>query len=187
MKQALSKLFHTRWFAVALCVAGVVFSTLLNTRVGLGRKSDEVITRFYKGAEGESCIAAQLGQLSEAATGLAAIAGHYSLDSSAATLAAERLEQGLQTADGRVGALHADYKTLLAAADELSARLEKAQMSKRDAENLALYTASAADAQSAIEADDYNVRAASFLTYCDEFPTGGLAAFAGVQLPELFR
>ena len=187
MKQALIKLFRKRSFALLLCVVCVVASTLLNTRVGLGGKSDAVIDRFYDTGLGQQCIGTQLSNLCKATTGLTAIAGHYNLDSAAANRASEQLESALQSSYGKAGTLYTDYKALLEAADELIARLDLANLSKRDAENLELYTATIADAQSAIESSDYNVRAQAFLRANSGFPTGGLAAFAGVRFPELFQ
>ena len=187
MKHALNKLFRRRWFALLLCVFGVVASTLLNTRVGLGGKSDDVIGRFYDSRLGENCISTQLGNLYKATTGLTSIAGHYSLDSSAANQASERLETALAESDGKVRALYADYTALLEAADDLIARLDFVSLSKRDAENLELYSSTIANAQSAIEASDYNALAKEFLRANSRFPAGGLAAFAGVRMPELFQ
>ena len=187
MKQALFRLFRRRWFALLLCVVGVVASTLLNTRVGLGGKSDDVIDRFYDSSLGEACISTQLNNLCKATTGLTAIAGHYSLDSSAANQASERLESALASSDGHVAALYSPYKVLLAAADDLIARLDQASLAKRDTENFELYASTVENAQSAIEASDYNVRAREFLNANSRFPTGGLAAFAGVRMPELFQ
>ncbi len=187
MKRFLIKLFSRRSFAVALCIVGVVASTLLNTRVGLGGKSGDLIDRFYDARLGEACISTQLSNLCRAATGLTAIAGHYNLDSAEATRASEQLESALQSSDGHVRALYPGYTALLKAADELLARLEQANLSKRDAESLALYSSSIASAQSAIEASDYNARVRDFLIENNRFPTGGLAAFAGVRMPELFQ
>ncbi len=187
MRQSLFKLFNRRWFAVLLCIAGVVASTLLNTRVGLGGKSDDVIDRFYDSRLGDNCISTQLSNLYKATTGLTAIAGHYSLDSSAANQASERLETALLNSDGKVSALYADYQALLEAADELIARLDLASLSKRDAESLELYSTTIGDAREAIEGSDYNARVREFLRANNRFPTGGLAAFAGVRMPELFQ
>ena len=187
MKQALLKLFRRRWFAVLLCVVGVVASTLLNTRVGLGGKSDDIIDRFYDSRLGEQCIGTQLSNLCKATTGLTAIAGHYNLDSSAANRASEQLEGALQSSYGKAGTLYADYKTVVEAADELIARLGLASISKRDTENLELYTTTIADAQSNIEANDYNERVTDFLRANSRFPAGLFAALAGVRMPELFQ
>ena len=187
MRQSLFKLFRRRWFALLLCVVGVVASTLLNTRVGLGGKSDDVIDRFYDSSLGENCISTQLGNLYKATTGLTSIAGHYNLVSSAANRASEQLESTLKSSYGKAGVLYADYKTLLAAADELIARLDAASLSKRDSENLELYSTTIADAQSAIEGSDYNELVRDFLRENSRFPAGGFAAFAGVRMPELFQ
>ena len=187
MKQALKKLFRRRWFALLLCIVGVVASTLLNTRLGLGGKSDDVIDRFYDSRLGESCISTQLGNLYKATTGLTSIAGHYGLDSSAANRASEELESALASSYGKAGVLYADYRALLEAADELITRLDLASLSKRDAESLELYSTTIADAQSAIEASDYNELVRDFLRANSRFPAGGLAAFAGVRMPELFQ
>lgn len=187
MKQSLNRLFRKRWFAVLLCLVGVIVSTLVNTRVKLGGKSGEVIDRFYDSRLGESCISTQLGNLYKATTGLTSIAGHYNLDSSAANRASEQLETALTTSYGKAGALYAHYKALHAATDELIARLDLASLSKRDAENLELYSTTIADAQRAIEASDYNARVRDFLRVNDRFLTGGLAAFAGVRMPEPFQ
>ena len=187
MKKALYKLFRRRAFAVLLCIVGVVASTLLNTRVGLGGKSDDLTGRFYDTRLGEACIGTQLSNLCKATTGLTAIAGHYNLDSSSANRASEQLERALKDSDGHVRALYPSYAALLKDADELLARLEQANLSKRDAESLALYSSGIASAQSAIEASDYNARVRDFLSENSRFPTGGLAAFAGVRMPELFQ
>ena len=187
MKQALFKLFRRRWFAILLCIVCVVASTLLNTRIGLGGKSDDVIERFYDSSLGEACISTQLSNLCKASTGLTAIAGHYGLDSSAATQAGEQLERALAGSAGKVSALYGGYKALLTAADELIARLDQASLSKRDLESFDLYAETIANAQSAIETNDYNVRVREFLNANSRFPTGGLAAFAGVRMPELFQ
>ena len=124
MKQSLTRLFRKRWFALLLCVVGVVASTLLNTRIGLGGKSDDVIDRFYDSSLGENCISTQLGNLYKATTGLTSIAGHYGLDSSAANRASEELESALASSYGKAGVLYADYRALLEAADDIIAMAE---------------------------------------------------------------
>ena len=187
MKRSLLKLFRKRWFALLLCIVCVIASTLLNTRVGLGGKSDDLIESFYDSERGGRCIGTQLANLCKATTGLTAIAGHYNLDSSGATLASEQLEGALQSAYGKARTLYKDYKALLEAADELLARLDLANISKRDAESLELYTTTIEDARSAIDSSDYNSAVQDFLRVNSRFPTGGLAAFAGVHFPELFQ
>ena len=187
MKHALLKLFRKRWFALLLCVVCVIASTLLNTRVGLGGKSDDLIESFYDSELGEQCIGTQLANLCKATTGLTAIAGHYNLDSTAATLASEQLDGALQSAYGKAQILFKDYKALLEAADELIGRLGLANISKRDAESLALYTTTIDDARSAIDSSGYNDAVRDFLRVNSRFPAGGLAAFAGVRMPELFQ
>ncbi len=187
MKQSLKKLFGMRWFAVLLCIVCVIASTLLNTRVGLGGKSDDVIDSFYDSRLGDRCISTQLMNLSKATTGLTAIAGHYNLDSTDAHQASERLESALKDSDGKVRTLYRDYTALLEAADELITRLDLVSMSARDAENLELYTSTIAGARGAIEASDYNDNVRAFLRTNSRFPAGGLAAFAGVRMPELFQ
>ncbi len=187
MKQALKKLFGRRWFAVTLCVVCVIASTLLNTRVGLGGKSDDVIDRFYDTRLGDNCISTQLMNLCKATTGLTAIAGHYNLDSADANRSSEQLEAALKDSNGKVRALYGYYTSLLEDAEALIARLEPVSMSKRDAENYELYSTAISSAQSAVEASDYNTRVQDFLRVNSRFPAGGLAAFAGVRMPELFR
>ena len=107
--------------------------------------------------------------------------------SPAANRASEQLESALQSAYGKARTLYKDYKTLLEAADELIARLDLANISKRDAESLALYTTTINDARSAIDSSDYNDAVRDFLRVNSRFPAGGLAAFAGVRMPELFQ
>ncbi len=187
MKQALIKLFHKRWFAIALCIFCVIASTLLNTRVKLGGQCEDLIESFYDTRSDEMSIGSQLQSICNAVTGLTAIAGHYSLDSSAANTANDYLQLGLKYSRGEAGTLHADYLKLLDAADELIGRLEQAQLSKRDAENLTLYTEGIDAARSNIEASSYNTEVQAFRRANIRFPAQLLAKAAGVEMPKLFQ
>ena len=93
MRQSLTKLSNKRWFAVLLCVVGVIASTLLNTRVKLGGECGELFDSFYENSGSEVSIGSQLQSIGNAVTGLAAIAGHYGLDSTAAHDATEQLQR----------------------------------------------------------------------------------------------
>ena len=187
MRQSLSKLLHKRWFAIALCVVCVVASTLLNTRVKLGGQCGDLVDSFYDTGSDELSIGSQLQSICNATTGLTAIAGHYSLDSSAANTANEYLRLAMQYSREEARFIHADYLDLLDAAEELIGRLEQAQLSKRDAENLTLYTEAIDTARSNIEASSYNVNVQAFRRANSRFPAEAFAAFAGVRMPELFQ
>ena len=187
MRQSLTKLFNKRWFAVLLCVVGVIASTLLNTRVKLGGECGELFDSFYENSGSEVSIGSQLQSIGNAVTGLAAIAGHYGLDSTAAHDATETMRLGLVYSPKDASYLHWCYRSLLDAADDLIGRLEQAQLSKRDSENLTLYAESIEQSRSGIEANSYNANVQAFLRRNSAFPTAGIAAFAGVTMPELFQ
>ncbi len=187
MRQSLFKLFNKRWFAVLLCVVGVIASTLLNTRVKLGGQCGDLFDSFYENSGSELSIGSQLQSIGNAATGLAAIAGHYSLDSSAVHDATGDLRSAMQDERYDAGLIHSRYLAVLDAADELIGRLEQAQLSKRDSENLTLYAESIEQSRSGIEANSYNVNVQAFLRRNSSFPTAGIAAFAGVTMPKLFQ
>ena len=187
MRESLLKLFQKRWFAIALCVVCMIATTLLNTRVKLGGQCEDLIGSFYDTGSDELSIGSQLQSICNAATGLTAIAGHYSLDSSAATEATEDLRLAMQYSRSEASFIHSDYLQLLDVAEELIGRLEQAQLSKRDAENLTLYTEAIDQARSNIEASSYNTEVAAFRRANIRFPAEGLAAFAGVEMPQLFQ
>ena len=190
MRESLIKLFHRRWFALALCIVCVITSTLLNTRVKLGGQCGDLFDSFYENSGSELSIGSQLQSIGNAATGLAAIAGHYSLDSSAVHDATGDLRSAMQDERYDAGLIHSRYLAVLDAADELIGRLgrlEQAQLSKRDSENLTLYAESIEQSRSGIEANSYNVNVQAFLRRNSSFPTAGIAAFAGVTMPKLFQ
>ena len=187
MRQSLFKLFNKRWFAVLLCAVGVIASTLLNTRVKLGGQCGDLFDSFYENSGSELSIGSQLQSIGNAATGLAAIAGHYSLDSSAVHDATGDLRSAMQDERYDAGLIHSRYLAVLDAVDELIGRLEQAQLSKRDSENLTLYAESIEQSRSGIEANSYNVNVQAFLRRNSSFPTAGIAAFAGVTMPKLFQ
>ena len=187
MRESLIKLFHRRWFAIALCIVCVIATTLLNTRVKLGGQCADLIESFYDTKSDEMSIGSQLQSICNAVTGLTAIAGHYSLDSSAANVANDYLQLGLKYSREEAGTLHADYLDVLDAAEELIGRLEQAQLSKRDKENLTLYTEAIDIARSNIEASSYNVEVQAFRRANIRFPAQLFAKIAGVEMPKVFQ
>ena len=85
------------------------------------------------------------------------------------------------------GVLYDDYQNLLEAAEELVGRLEQAQLSKRDGENLELYASAIDLSRERIEENSYNAAVSQFRRANVRFPAPTLAALAGVTMPELFQ
>ena len=75
---------------------------------------------------------------------------------------------------------------LISSLNDLIDRLERAELSERDASGVEQYKSSVTGVQSAIGEAGYNEAVREFLRRYNHFPTNYLALLADVDLPEVF-
>lgn len=184
------KLFKKPAFALFLTVIVVIASTLINTNIKFGRKCSEVSDLFYEGvtANGytQTPIATHLENIAGYADGLCTIARNYDIDTASVEDSSSFLKWSLQYNDTDTGYIHSNYTQLSSELATLVDRLERTELSDRDASGVEQYKTSISGAQSAIGESGYNDAVRSFLRRYDHFPTDVLAEMAGVEMPETF-
>ncbi len=184
------KLFKNPVFALILTFVVVIASTLINTNIKFGRKCSEVRDLFYEGvtADGytQTPIAAHLENIASYADGLCTIARNYDIDTTEIEESNDFLKWSLQYNDTDASYIHSNYMQLSSDLNTLIDRLERAELSERDASGVEQYKTSIAGAVSAVAESGYNDTVRSFLRRYDHFPTNVLADMAGVEMPETF-
>ena len=183
----MKKFFSSPTVALILAVIVVVGSTLLNTRVKLGRICDEVRDGFTRGVGDESAIASDLKNLCTAAEKLMILGEQYEVadaDELEGDIASIRVLLGQETP--RPHAVYSLYEELLRKCFALESSLGRMPLSESDTESLAAAQHEAAVAKASIDISSYNSAVSAFQKQHRHFPTVQLAALAGVELPELF-
>ena len=150
------KLLKSPVFAVLLAIVVVIVSMVINTNIKFGRKCDAVRDLFYEGVTTRGYTQTP-------------IATHLS-----------------NSSWSDISYIHSEYNRLISSLNDLIDRLERAELSERDASGVEQYKSSVTGVQSAIGEAGYNEAVREFLRRYNHFPTNYLALLADVDLPEVF-
>ncbi|MBR0160686.1 MAG: hypothetical protein IJQ02_05325 [Oscillospiraceae bacterium] len=182
----MKKLFQNSRFALILTIVLVIFSTLLNTHIRLGRISDSVSDSFYA-SNSETPIAEGLRTLAGAAERLATLGEEYRPSEAEETKEnVEMLRTLLRYESASPATLSYYYSSLLSNCFTLESVLVQTDLNESQEEMLSEAMHDAAEAKAAIDASSYNERVRTFTKRYDRFPTNLLAGLAGVSYPVLF-
>lgn len=182
--------FSNRAVATVLAIVAVAGSTLVNTKVKLGRDCREVEDGFYSGVtyDGYShkSIQSQLNGISGAAGGLVSIANNYDIDTAALSAAQDNLDSSLKY--GSVSEIYGRYAALNDEVSAIQNELSSKTLSERDASGVNQYASALKGAASVISSSGYNESVRDFIrnTY-DVFPADFLGSFTNVEAPQLFE
>ncbi|MBQ5405367.1 MAG: hypothetical protein IIU18_01880 [Oscillospiraceae bacterium] len=184
------KLLKSPVFAVLLAIVVVIVSMVINTNIKFGRKCDAVRDLFYEGVTTrgytQTPIATHLSNLCGYADGLVTIARNYDVDGAEVESNSYYLKSSLNSSWSDISYIHSEYNRLISSLNDLIDRLERAELSERDASGVEQYKSSVTGVQSAIGEAGYNEAVREFLRRYNHFPTNYLALLADVDLPEVF-
>ncbi len=174
--------------AVLLSLATVISSTLISTNIKLGKRCDKVRDGFYEGVVydgyAHKSIASHIKNICGAASGLAAVANNYDIDTSSLSNAVDMMKSGLS--NGSVSENYMLYYHLLSAFDDVERQLSAASLSERDASGAEQYALTVKGACKAIDESGYNESVREFYRKQLCFPADVLGRLAGVDVPQLF-
>lgn len=174
--------------AVLLSLATVISSTLISTNIKLGKRCDKVRDGFYEGVVydgyAHKSIASHIKNICGAASGLAAVANNYDIDTSSLSNAVDMMKSGLS--NGSVSENYVLYYHLLSAFDDVERQLSAAPLSERDASGAEQYALTVKGACKAIDESGYNESVREFYRKQLCFPADVLGRLAGVDVPQLF-
>ena len=173
--------------ALILTVIVVFGSTVINTRVRLGRQCDAVSERFYSGSGSEAPIADSLRSLCSASEEILLLGMKYDVEDDGNTVAAiEQIRNALGSGSTRAASVYSDYQSLLKSTFSLESTLARMSLGEADESSYAASQHAASDAKARIDASSYNDTVRAFLKTNHRFPTPQIAALSGVLLPEAF-
>ena len=182
----MKKLFRKTWFALLLCIVGVVGSTLLNTRVKFGPLCEEARQKLYAdGADGFK-VTDELSDYCVCMDTLIDLAARQNIDTAPAAEASEALRAVLQDKSTEAAALYAGYAAVLSETDRLQTELSAVSLGTRDAGELQRCLSSLDRSRENIGRFGYNAEIDAFMSAYDRFPTRQLADAVGLRYPEYF-
>ena len=182
----MKKLFKKTWFALLLCVVGVVASTLLNTRVKFGPLCEDVRASLYQTDANGTSLRFELEDYCSCQDTLIALASSQGVDTDSAVEARDALRALLNAEGVAAHTLYEGYAAVLAETQALTAALGEHPLGTHDSATLQRCLSSLESAQTAIEGFGYNAGLDEFLRKYDRLPTNALAAAVGIRYPERF-
>ncbi len=182
----MKKLFKKTWFALLLCVVGVVASTLLNTRVKFGPLCEQARAGLYETDANGVDLRFELSDYCSCLDTLIGLAASQGIDTAAATETSEALRQLLRNDGVEARELYNAYASVLAEEAALSGALSDYALGTHDSATLTRCLSSLETAKSAVGRFGYNADIDAFLSKYDRFPTNSLAAAVGLRYPERF-
>ncbi len=180
------KLLKSRLFAAALAVAVVCGSTLMNTSVKLGERSQEAEDSFYSDVSGSRSVYTRLDERLSAANGLWTIAeGKH--NGAAIDLSGARSSLLDAMEDRDISAMYDANAQLQSAFDAAVAALSVRELTDSESSAMEDYVTAFAGAQKMIDESNYNAGVLEFeRSTLNKFPASLLAPIVGVEGPELF-
>lgn len=168
--------------AAIICVIVVLLSTVVSVRARLNPQC-EAVSESFRSPGG---IADQLETVCDASAGLVNLAESYELADFESFNSGD-LCVALRVAinNSEPSSLMNLYSLLKANLSVITAELQRADLSDKDAQLLAEYSAQLEKAQAAISADPYNSSVKAFLQELGGF-SRGMARLCGVDLPQQF-
>ncbi len=182
----MKKLFRKTWFALLLCLVGVVGSTLLNTRMKFGPMCEDARQALYVRGAGGILLTDELSDYCVCLDSLIELAERQGIDTASAVEANTALRAMLADRRPEAPALYAGYAAVLSETDRLTASLEALSLGTTDAGNLQRCLTSLERPRQSIGRFGYNADIDAFLSMYDRFPTRQLAGAVGLQYPERF-
>ena len=173
--------------ALILTVIVVIGSTVINTRVHLGRQCEAISERFYSGYGSEASIADSLRSLCNASEQVILLGMKYDVEDEGDTVGLiDQIRDSLANGNTHVASVYSLYQVLLKSTFSMESTLARTQLSEADESTYASAQHMASDAKAQIDTSSYNDAVRSFLKVNRHFPTPQIAAISGVSLPELF-
>ena len=182
----MKKLFKKTWFALLLCVVGVVASTLLNTRVKFGPLCEQARAGLYETDANDIDLRFELNDYCDCMNALIDLAASQGIDTAAAVEKSDSLRTLLKNDSVEAPELYRSYAAVLSETRTLSDALGAFALGNHDSATLQRCLGSLESARSAIERFGYNAEIDAFLSKYDRFPTSTLASAVGLRYPERF-
>ena len=174
--------------ALILIIIVVCGSTVVNTRVKLGKQCDALNETFYSSSfVQEPTIADSLRKLCNASEQLVLLGTKYDVDDAEDAMEAiDDIRSAIRNQSNETASIFKDYEELLKETFALESALSRMQLSETDEEAYASAQHSASEAKADIDSSSYNDRVRAFQKRYHSFPTPQIAKLSGVSFPELF-
>ena len=173
--------------ALILTVIVVIGSTIVNTRVRLGKQCELITEQFYSGHGSEIPVADSLRSLCNASEKILLLGMKYDVGDDGDTVKLiELIRDALAARTIHTASVYSDYQALLKSTFSLESDLARMQLSEADDTIYAEAQHAASDAKSQIDISTYNDAVRTFLKVNHRFPTPQIAKMSGVSLPETF-